>query len=59
LKRDFDLPKLNHPSVLSPLKASTLVVGNRIESQVRAQTPITQKVWYVEDATYHKTCDLS
>jgi hypothetical protein len=45
--------------VLSPLKASSFVVGNRIESQVGVQTPITQKNWYVEDVTCHKTCGLS
>ncbi len=45
--------------MLSPLRASILVVGNRTKSQVGAQTPITQKVWYVDDATYHKTCGLS
>jgi hypothetical protein len=59
LKKDFDPPKLSHPSVLSPLKASSLVLGNRIESQVGVQTLITQKNWYVEDATLHKTCGLS
>ncbi len=59
MKRDIDPPKLSHPSVLSPLKASSLVVGNRTESQVGVQTPITQKNWYVEDVTCHKTCFLS
>ncbi len=43
LEKDFDPPKLSHPSVLSPLKASSLAVGNRTESQVGAQTRITQK----------------
>jgi hypothetical protein len=43
LKKDFDPPKLNHPSVLSPLRASSLIVGNRTKCQVGAQTPITQK----------------